>query len=272
MMKIIDFHAHIYPQKIARKAVESVGDFYNIKMDGEGTAESLLEGGKKCGIDGYVVHSVAVTASRVEAINDYIACECKAHKEFFGFGTMHADLEDKIKEAERIKELGLKGIKIHPDTQLFNMDDERMFELYDYLQQNNLPILIHCGDYRYDFSHPRRLKRILNEFPKLTVVGAHFGGWSVCDLAYEFLYDERCYLDTSSSFEFTGMKRAKELIRMYGAERMVFGTDFPMWEAETELERFYSMELNDDENELILHKNAEKILGISSKDKKKSKK
>ena len=261
-MKIIDFHAHIYPQKIAQKAVQSVGEFYNIKMDGEGTAKGLLKRGRECGIEGYVVHSVAVTAGRVEAINDYIADECKKHKEFFGFGTMHADLEDKIKEAERLCTLGLRGVKIHPDTQLFNMDDERMFELYDYLQQNNLPLLIHCGDYRYDFSHPRRLKRLLKEFPKLTAVGAHFGGWSVCDLAYEYLENERCFLDTSSSFEFTGMRRAKELIRMYGAERMVFGTDFPMWDAKDELEKFYSMELTDEENELILHKNAERILGI----------
>lgn len=259
---VIDFHAHIYPEKIAERAVESVGDFYGIEMDCQGTAADLLKQGEKCGARGYVVQSVAVTAERVEAINDYIAKECQAHGEFFGFGTMHADYKDKIREAERLRSLGLRGVKIHPDTQMFDMDDERMFELYDYLRQNDLPLLIHCGDYRYDYSHPRRLKRILRLFPGLKAIGAHFGGWSVADLALEYLKDEDCFVDTSSSFWMLGMKRAKELIREYGAERVLFGTDFPMWDMESELESFFKMDLTDDERHLILHKNAEKILKI----------
>ena len=46
-MKIIDFHSHIYPEKIAEKAVESVGEFYGIGMDGKGTAKDLLKEGKE---------------------------------------------------------------------------------------------------------------------------------------------------------------------------------------------------------------------------------
>ncbi len=257
-MEIIDFHAHIYPEKIAEKAVSSVGDFYNIKMEGRGTAEALIKQGE--GIDAFVVHSVAVSERTVVAINDFISTECKKHSNFNGFGTMHADFENKIEEVKRMQELGLKGVKIHPDTQMFNMDDEKMFELYDYLRLEKLPLLIHCGDYRYDYSHPRRLKRILKEFPGLVAVGAHFGGWSMHDLAYEYLKDENCFLDTSSSFFVMGMKRAKELIRLYGAERMLFATDFPMWDGKEELEKFMSMNLTDEENELILNKNAKKIL------------
>ena len=262
-MKIIDFHAHIYPEKIAAKAVESIGDFYSIHMSGEGTSKALIENGEKCGITNYLVHSVAVTAANVVAINNFISAECKEHNEFIGFGTMHADFEDKIKEAERMKELGLKGVKIHPDTQKYNIDDERMYELYDYLRQNDMPLLIHTGDYRYDYSHPRRLKNILKLFPGITAIGAHFGGWSVCDLAYEFLGEENCYIDTSSSFAFLGLKRAEELIRMYGAERVLFGTDFPMWEAESEIEAINSMNLTEDERQLIFYKNAENILKVN---------
>ena len=262
-MNIIDFHTHIYPSKIADKAVKSVGDFYNIDMTGNGIADSLIRQGSKAGVDAYVVHSVAVTKNTVRAINDFISSECKLHNEFFGFGTLHADFEDKISECERIKELNLCGLKLHPDTQCFYIDDEKMFEVYDFLSQNNMPLLVHTGDYRYDFSHPRRFKRVLENFPKLTAIGAHFGGWSMFDLAYEYLADMNCYVDTSSSYFMLGMKRAKELIRLYGAERVLFGSDFPMWNSANELELFYSMKLNDDENELILHKNAERILGIN---------
>ncbi|MBQ2896828.1 MAG: amidohydrolase family protein [Clostridia bacterium] len=261
-MDIIDFHVHIYPDKIAERAVESVGDFYNLKMNGNGTAETVLQCDKNIGVTNCVVHSVAVSASRVETINDYIASECEKHKEFYGFGTMHADYDNKIEETNRFLKLGLKGVKIHPDTQLFNMDDERMFELYDFLQQTKTPILIHTGDYRYDYSHPRRLKNLLKQFPDLIAIGAHFGGWSVFDLAIEYLKDEKCYLDTSSSFPMIGLKRAKELIRLYGAERIVYGTDFPMWNPQKSLEDFMSLNLTDDENELILNKNAKKILKL----------
>ena len=261
-MKVIDFHTHIYPDKISLKAVKSVGDFYNIEMSGgDGTSKCLIDQGKQAGIDNFVVHSVAVDGNHVETINNYIASECNNHSEFYGFGTMHAEYRNKLQEIDRICELGLRGVKIHPDTQLFNMDDERMFEVYDYLGEKNMPLLIHCGDYRYTFSHPERLCNILDRFPKLTVVGAHFGGWSVWDLAVEYLKDKNCYLDTSSSFAMIGLKRAKELIRIYGAERMVFGTDYPMWNVGHEFNNFMKIGLRDKENELILYKNALRLLG-----------
>ena len=181
-MQIINFHSHIYPDAIAEKATKSVGKFYNIPMDRVGTPEMLLKDSKEAGITACVVHSVATTPKQVETINDFILDECNKHKEFIGFGAMHPDYDNPEKEIERIKALGLKGIKIHPDTQLFNVDDEKMFPIYEILS-DNLPILIHCGDYRYDFSHPRRLARVLDLFPRLTVIGAHFGGWSMPDLA-----------------------------------------------------------------------------------------
>lgn len=261
-MRVIDFHCHIYPQKIAQKAVKSVGEFYNIDMNADGTAEELIKSGEKCGITNYVVHSVAIDKDHVKTINDYITSECECHKEFVGFMTMHADFEDKIQEAERCRALGLKGVKIHPDTQKYDMDDERMYEFYDYLQAQKMPLLIHCGDYRYSYSHPSRLKKIMDDFPNLVAIGAHFGGWSLQDLALEYLKDTNCYFDTSSSFEYIGLKRAKELINIYGAERMLYATDFPMWKPEDELKRFFDIGLEDWQNELILYKNAQKILNL----------
>lgn len=261
-MKIIDFHAHVYPEKISKKAVRSVGEFYGIRMDGEGTTKNMMDIGKKAGVTNWVVCSVAVDGGHVEAINKFITDECKKNGELFGLSAMHADYENKIPELERVFGLGLRGVKIHPDTQKFNMDDDRMFEVYDFLQQTEKPILVHCGDYRYDYSHPRRLKRILELFPKLIVVAAHFGGWSVYDLALEYLKDTSCYLDTSSALSYLGKNRARELIDLYGAERIVFGTDFPMWNAGDELKKINELKLTQNEAELILHKNAERILKI----------
>ncbi|MEG2459078.1 MAG: amidohydrolase, partial [Raoultibacter sp.] len=71
-MPVIDIHAHIYPEKIADKAVDSVGDFYDIEMFGGGYAEALLEATKDSPITHFVVHSVAMKPNVVESINDFI--------------------------------------------------------------------------------------------------------------------------------------------------------------------------------------------------------
>lgn len=261
-MNVYDFHAHIYPEKIATRAVEAIGHFYNIEMDGHGTAETLLELSEETPINKHIVHSVATIPKQVASINDFIKAQCEKYPQFVGFGTIHPDLENGVEEVTRIKSMGLHGIKIHPDTQKFKINSKDMDEIYEAAQELGLPVLIHCGDYRYDYSHPSRLKKMLAKFPKLCVIGAHFGGWSMPDLAYEFLKDENCFMDTSSSFSTMGLLRAKELINLYGADRFVFGSDFPMWSPKDEFEKFMSIGLKEDEIEKILTKNPERILGI----------
>jgi predicted TIM-barrel fold metal-dependent hydrolase len=294
---IIDFHAHIYPEKIAAKAVASICAFYNIPMGCDGTVEGLLkfgprgdgiqEGGSPplapsppgttlppqrgepppqrpplaagCRIDRFVVFSAAAAPGQVVSINDFIARTAAEHPELTGFGTLHPDFEDPAGEIDRLISLGLRGLKFHPDMQKFNIDDQRMMNIYA-LAEGRLPIVFHTGDYRYEYSRPARLARVLDNFPRLTAVAAHFGGWSLFDLALEHLKDRFCYFDVSSSIPYLGRKRAAELIRIYGAERFLFGTDYPMWDPRRCLEDFYALDLRDDERELILHENARRIL------------
>jgi predicted TIM-barrel fold metal-dependent hydrolase len=256
---VIDFHTHIYPEKIAAKAVASIGDFYNIPMQGDGTVEGLLESGRRGNIERFVVFSAAAVPVQVQAINDYIASVCREHPNFTGFGTLHKDMENPEGEIDRIYALGLKGIKFHPDMQRFNIDDDAMMNIYAALE-GRLPVIFHTGDYRFSFSHPSRLARVLDNFPKLCVVAAHFGGWSVVDIAYDYFHKRSCYFDVSSSLSFIGSRRAVELIRAYGAERFLFGSDYPMWDPASCLKEFLELDLCDNDKELILFKNAEKIL------------
>ncbi|MDR3238940.1 MAG: amidohydrolase family protein [Clostridiales bacterium] len=257
---LIDFHAHIYPDKIAEKAAENVGRFYQVHTCCDGKVSTLLERGRLAGVDKFVVHSVAQTPAQVENINRFISSVCQEYPEtFIGFGALHRDTPHFADEIEKMIALGLKGLKLHPDIQLFDLDDPKMFELYEMLQ-GKLPLLLHCGDYRYSYSHPSRLARVLDNFPKLTVIAAHFGGWSIYDLALEYLKDRKCYLDISSSIMYLGRRRSEELIRLYGAERMLYGTDYPMWDPVEELRRFDSLHLTNQEKELILYQNALQIL------------
>lgn len=260
-MPVIDAHSHIYPAKIASKASDAVGDFYHVEMAAPvASAEALLAACEGTPITHHLVHSVATTQGQVETINTFIADQCFMYPEFIGFATMHQDYVDMEGEIERAIELGLKGVKIHPDTQKVDMDDPRLMRLYEIIE-GRLPIVIHTGDYRYDYSHPRRLKKILRAFPNLVVDAAHFGGWSVFDYALEYLEDERCYVDTSSALEFLGPRRTVELVRAYGVERVMFGSDFPMWSPATEYNMLAAMPFTPEEFEKITWKNAMRFIG-----------
>jgi predicted TIM-barrel fold metal-dependent hydrolase len=259
---IIDSHAHIFPDKIASKAVWSIGKYYNIPMSGKGTVSDLLNGGSKIGVKRYIVHSTATKADQVTSVNDYISGEKNAHADFIGFGSLHPDYHAIAEETDRIISLGLRGIKLHPEFQGFNVDDASMMPIYA-AAEGRLPILIHMGDANKDSSSPERLLKVLKKYPKLTVIGAHLGGYQKWESACETLAGMNLYFDTSSSLPFLKPETAVNIIRKHGVDKVIFGTDYPMWVPEEELSRFMNLPLTDREKERILWKNCAKLLGIS---------
>lgn len=260
-MAVVDIHTHIYPEKIAVRAAKSVGEFYNVGMFDGGSVEALKHAVQGSPITHHVVHSVATKPEHVESINNFIAQTCAENPNFIGFATMHQDYENPEAEIERAISLGLRGVKLHPDTQEVNMDDPRLMRIYEIIE-GRLPLIMHTGDYRYDFSHPRRLKEILHTFPNLVVDAAHFGGWSIFDLAVEYLEDENCFLDMSSAQDFLGPRRTKELVEIYGTDRIMFGSDFPMWDPVKEYNMFTALDFTPAEKENMLWHNAERFLGM----------
>lgn len=259
---IIDAHAHIFPDKIAERAVEGIGGFYGLQTQGDGTLSSLLEQGEKAGISRFLVQSVATVPEQVESINNFISASVRRYPDkLVGFGAIHPDYPDISGEIERIISLGLKGIKLHSDFQRFYLDDERAFPIYE-AAEGRLPILFHMGDSRYDFSAPERLMRVVKRFPRLTVIAAHLAGWTVWERAEElFAGKNLIYADCSSSLYAMSPERGAELIRKLGTDRVMFGTDFPVWNAEGELERFNRLPLTESEREAILCGNFIRLFG-----------
>ncbi len=187
-MTIIDTHAHIYPDAIALKAAKSTGIFYDIPMCLDGTLGQLMAHGEAAGISRFLVHSVAVTPSRVHSINDYLMRVSAEHPDrLIGFGTLHPDYEDVPGELDRIKAGGLHGVKLHPDIQTFLLDDRRAVAMFRAMAERGLPALVHTGDYRYAYSQPERMAHVLDQVPDLKVICAHLGGWSVWNEAWRVL-------------------------------------------------------------------------------------
>lgn len=261
---VTDAHCHIYPEKIASRAVAGTDNFYHEHSVGSGTVEGLMEMGDKAGIDRYIVQSVATTPHQVKSINEFIAGEVKKHPhKLVGLGTLHPDSEDIKGDVAHLMSLGLHGVKLHPDIQAFKIDDYRCLKIYELCEENRLPILMHTGDSRYDYSNPNRLLPVLKIYTELTVIGAHFGGWSIWEEASKKLCSTpNLYVDCSSAFPYLKKETAKEIIRRYGADRVLFGSDYPMWSPENELNYLLSLNLDENEIKSILNINACKIFNL----------
>ena len=261
-MKLIDIHTHIYPPAIARKAAASIREFYQLGTDEmDGTADTLLQMGTQAGIDRFVILPVAMRPDRTRHINDFILEQVAAEPRFLGFGTVHAAMDNIVEEVEYIQEKGLRGLKMHPDSQAFAIDDPRLFPAYEAIQ-DKIPVILHMGDKRFDYSHPRRLRNVLEQFPRLQVIAAHFGGYGMYETAYELLHDKDCIFDVSSSMMFMEDGVAEKYIRAFGSDRMAFGTDYPLWDPVKETKRFLELKLTDEQFEQIGHKTIEAFLNL----------
>ena len=263
---IIDTHCHIYPDKIASKASAATGNFYSLPMHYDGTVSELLDAEDCAGVDLCLVESVATTPHQVHSINKFISDTVKLYPDrFIGLGALHPDSEDIENDISELTNLGLIGVKLHPDIQGFRLDCDGCMRIFSLCEEYSLPVLIHTGDKRYDNSNPDRLIRILQTFPKLTVIGAHFGGWSIWENATMKLCDfENLYVDCSSSFYALDDDTIRKIISQYGTDKIMFGSDYPMWNPKEELDRFLGLGLSSQEEKKILYANACKIYGLTT--------
>lgn len=260
-MEIIDSHCHIYPEKIAKKAVAAIGNFYGIDMKCKGTVEDLLNVLNTNNISKAVIHSTATKPEQVPSINNFIIETVNRSDKFIGYGTMHPDYENLEEEFNKITIAGLKGIKIHPDFQKRNIDDKSMEKIYE-IVGDKMPVLFHIGDKTKDFSNPLRLKKIMERFPKLKPIAAHFGGYSIWDESIEIFKGKEVWVDTCSSFNFLPDNMILKLINTYGIDKVLFATDYPMWEFENEYKRLLSLNLKNSDLERIFSKNIKLLLNI----------
>ncbi len=256
--RIADAHAHIFPDKIAQKAAQSIGGFYSMPMEHVGSVEALLASGQQIGVEKYLVFSTATKPEQAASINRFIHDACAAHPAFIGLGTLHPLQRDAVEEVERIAGLGLLGVKLHPDFQQFCVDDRQMYPVYDAMAQHRLWLLCHSGDKRYSFSNPGRLARVARDFPQLRIIAPHFGGWSEWEEAARTLGLPNVYYDTSSSLLWLSEQDVRRIFRSLPPSRFFFGTDFPMWDHGKELDRLLGLGLGEETTRAILWDNFER--------------
>ena len=261
-MKYIDMHAHVFPDNVAPKVVSQLETYYNMVWRGKGTIADLKSSMDEAGIDRTVIFSTATKVTQVKTINDYISGLCKENDKFIGFGTMHPDFPEIEDEIERFSSLGLRGLKLHPDFQEFNIDDPKMYRIYKAVS-GKMPILIHVGDENQDYSSPYRLATVLDKMPELVVIAAHLGGYCRWQESQKCLFGRRnVYLDISSCFHKISHAEGREMIRRHGADRVLFASDYPAVRAADAVADLLKMELTSEENAMISYRNASELLKI----------
>ena len=200
-MKIFDFHTHAFVDSLAERAVAALAETSEIPPYTDGTVKGLRAAMQECGISGALLLPVATKPSQQKTINNW-AAEIMGDG-VFCCGTVHPDADDAIDEIERIKSLGLCGVKFHSEYQLFCPDEERMFPIYEKLAQLDLPVVFHGGwdPFSKDYIRgtPKRFAAAVRKFPDLTFVIAHLGGMNLWDDVERYIAGkfENVYLDVS---------------------------------------------------------------------------
>ncbi|NLE13013.1 MAG: amidohydrolase [Clostridiales bacterium] len=268
--KIIDAHTHIYPEAIAEKACVSLGQFYDFEVRAKGTYADLSGQSRASNTVGFFLLSVATNGNQVPKVNDKLAAVLmKARDEGFeaiGFAAMHQDCPDFAGEIDRCVGLGLRGVKVHPDIQRMDIAGERMRDLCACLVERHLPLFLHMGDNRpeYRYSEPGKLAALLDEFPTLTAIAAHYGGYMAWDEAVEALAGRpNVWYDCSSALWAMSPERAAELTRLMGVDRVMYGTDYPVCNLKEHFELFLKLPLTEEERAAVIYDNAHRFIAMA---------
>jgi len=262
---IIDFHTHAFPQKIAEKAMNKLAYASGgLIPQSKGTLESLKEEMKRDGVTISVVLGIATNPKQQQNVNDF-AAEINSAPCFMGFGSVHPDAPDALCELERIKALGLKGVKFHPEYQGFFVDDEKMKPIYEKISQLGLITIFHAGhDLGYSepfHCMPENLERALKWF-SAPVVAAHWGGAGCAKLVQKHLAGHDVWFDLSFGYGTMPKSFAQEIVDMHTPERLLFGSDMPWHRPSWEMSLIESLDLSKEDKDKIYYKNAQKLLGL----------
>lgn len=259
-MSVFDFHTHIYPERIAARSVEKMREHYHLYANSSGLVDNLHTCAKEAQVDYMLVLAVASKPAQPSTINKWLAQHLSDH--LLGFGGLHPHSKHLERDVEQLMQLGMCGVKLHPDFQHVPADDPSMDAVLDLAVQHHLPVVIHSGDVLTPYSSPIRIAHILERFPELTLIVPHLGGYSEWDESERHIIGKNCYIDTSSALWALPPEKSLALIRRHGVERVLFGTDYPLATQADELERFHRLGLTDEEEQLILFENAKELLGL----------
>ena len=245
-MKTIDMHTH-------------TGDFAGFIPGGYHSAEELVANWDASGIERGLIS--ILDPHHVSAANDAARATCEQFSDRFKayvYLNPH-DVEGSIAELERCRAHDcFRGVKLHPSNDVYYPFYEGYYPVYEAIEKAGLPVLWHSGTSPY--SHPLQIAVVARDFPAIPHVLAHF---ALADLTWECFPAAKIapniMVDTSAN---PIIPVLNEWIERFGAERMMWGSDFPFYDVEYERQKIAHLGSRDAERELIAGGNAERVFSL----------
>jgi len=281
---IIDIHIHTFPDRIAAGAVAHLQNASHTAAFSDGTNSGLSASMARAGIDASLVLPVATNPHQVSRVNDTAARvnDLGSTTGIYSFGGIHPDCPDWYQELERVAQLGLKGIKLHPAYHALPFDHPKYLRILDRCGQLGLIVLTHAGvDIGLPtpvYCTPRHIRNALTQVGPVKLILAHMGGWRQWDEVEQQLADAPVWLDTAFCLgnitpleqghfapeELTMLANEQfvRMVRAFGPHRILFGTDSPWADQADQLARFRALPLTPQELDLILGENARSLLSL----------
>jgi predicted TIM-barrel fold metal-dependent hydrolase len=262
---IIDTHTHVWPDRIADLALEG-NPVPGLVARGDGKVSGLDRDMVASGVQISCCLAIANEARHVDKVNQFAAG--LASERHLAFGTVHVGLSAEENLAS-LRSNGLSAVKIHPLFQDYALDDPRLWEMFEAFG-DEIAVITHVGEggdaHRNSLSSPAMIRDIARQFPDLRLMACHFGGYKILDDAEEMLAGADVVLETSwpPSLATLRPERVRDLIRKHGAERVVFGSDWPMTSPTEEIRAIEALGLSDDETKLVLGGTAARLLRVPS--------
>lgn len=264
---IIDFHTHAFPDTVAEKAIPKLAGIGGIEPYGNGTVGSLISRMDEWGIDRSVVLNIATNGKQQTNVNNFAIETNKSNPRLYALGSLNPDSENIAGEAKRLRDNGIRGIKIHPDYMGVEVDDSKFDPIYKAAIDNGLFVVTHSG---WDFispNHihctPKKIANVLDRFPSLIMVAAHMGAYRMWDeVASELLGRDNLYIETSLA-PMDGLDKTvfARMLNSHSPDRILFGSDFPWYSAGMAYSYVDSLGISSELKEKLFSKNAISLLG-----------
>lgn len=260
---IIDVHCHAWPDAIAERALGP--RVPQLPRVGDGRLSSLHEVIARSGVDQGVLLGIADSAKYVDRVNAFVARSRGG--DLLGFGTVHPDLPVEENLAS-LRRHGIRGVKLHSLFQGFAYDDPRVWDLLEAFG-SEIAVIAHVGAggdrESNERATPGMIRAIVRRFPDLRMVACHFGGYHRLEEAEAELLGENVHLETSWPPTMAGLapEKVREIIGRHGADRIVFGSDWPMADPAAEIAAIRGLGLSDDDTAGILGGNFARLMGLT---------
>jgi len=262
-MRIIDAHAHAFSDALADRAIPYLEKQAGIKAVLDGKVKSLLASMDRAGIEASVICSIATKPDQFEPILKW--SREVASSRLIPLASVHPDDADAVAHIRAAKKAGLKGIKLHPYYQDFDLDEERVFPIYETVQAEGMVLVAHTG---FDIAFPRarradpaRVVNVLAHFPKLKFVATHLGAWEDWNDVRRHLLGKRIYMEISCSLEHLAPDEARDMIDSHPEDYVLFGSDSPWYDQAEALQHLQALDLDEERLEHVAGINAARLFG-----------